>query len=103
MITHEMMMCRMFRRLCEEQFIMEINYKTKENSFKLTSSVTHPLEMKILKFISVERLIVLVKLGKHVQMKFLVCSTPEFIRHNISPKSILTTKDGKLTIEYRNS
>lgn len=103
MITEDMMMFRMFKRLCSEQVIMAVHYQSKKSDMNLRSIPEEPIHIKVGKFVSIEKFIVIIKVGRHIQMKFLVTQPPKFNHNSFKPKSILETGDGTLTIEYCNS
>ena len=103
MITDEMMLHRMFVRYCNTQVVTVVSYCSKSSAITIASTVENFVEVKIAKFKSIERFIIVVDQKDIMKVAFRVIAPVKFKIGKYNPSFMLETADGDLEIVFRNS
>ena len=103
MITNDMMIHKMFVRCSETHTVTMISYLSKTSSLKIVSTFENPLTVKIEKFKSIERFIIVVNQKNIMKVAFGILSPIKFISAEYDASFLLETTDGELKITFRDS
>lgn len=103
MFTDEMMLHRLFNRVCENQLVTTVSYRSESSTMLLASTIENPVTVKVVKFKSIENFILGIAQGNYLRMRFLIRSPLTSMPDKYEPSFLLKTPDGEVKITFRNS
>ena len=103
MITDEMMLHRMFVRYCNTHVVTVVSYRSKSSAMTIATTVENSVAVKVAKFKSIERFIIVIDQKNIMKLAFRVIAPIKFKNGKYNPSFLLETADGELEIVFRNS
>lgn len=103
MITDDMMLYRLFNRVCQNHLVTIVSYRSKSTTMTVASSYDYPVTVKVLKFRSIDDFIFGIAQVDILRMRFRICMPVRYKNDRYAPSFLLETAEGELEVIFRNS